>query len=154
MYSFPASIYEPISDSNFYSISILDQEHHKFNLTHGMPQGLVLSPLLFNFYMRPLSKLIHCHGMKYQQYTYDTQLCEFCEHLILVSETVIIWMGNKTSIELWQDSMTLGCETYCILDYAIFNAELGHTAPNRPSAQLKSPPTFMDSAQGAGSNHE
>lgn len=66
----------------------------------------------------------------------------------------MIWMGNKNSADPWQDSVALGCEAYCILDYAFFDAELGHAALDTSSAQVRSPLTFMDSAQGIGSNHE
>lgn len=39
----------------------------------GMPQNLVLSPLLFINYMKPLGKIIHHKGMRYHQYADNAQ---------------------------------------------------------------------------------
>ena len=43
-------------------------------LCHGVPQGLILSPMLFNIYMELLGEVIRRFGLKSQQYADDTQL--------------------------------------------------------------------------------
>ena len=51
-----------------------DSSFEPWRLRHGVPQGSILSPMLFNIDMKPLEEVIRRFGLRSQQYADDTQL--------------------------------------------------------------------------------
>uniref|UniRef100_A0A803T5Y0 Reverse transcriptase domain-containing protein n=1 Tax=Anolis carolinensis TaxID=28377 RepID=A0A803T5Y0_ANOCA len=66
----------------------------------GVPQGAILSPLLFNIYVRPFAGLVRSFGIECYQYADDTQLLlrlepgttTIPENLKLCLEAVMSWL--------------------------------------------------------------
>uniref|UniRef100_A0A803SVN4 Reverse transcriptase domain-containing protein n=1 Tax=Anolis carolinensis TaxID=28377 RepID=A0A803SVN4_ANOCA len=55
-------------------VEYMDQVSDRSPLLCGVPQGAILSPLLFNIYVRPLASLVRSFGLDCYQYANDTQL--------------------------------------------------------------------------------
>ncbi|KAF7243255.1 putative RNA-directed DNA polymerase from transposon BS [Varanus komodoensis] len=61
-------------NDRFQKVVLGDYGSAPWQLCHGVPQGSILSPLLFNLYMKLLGEVIRRCGLRNHQYADDTQL--------------------------------------------------------------------------------
>ncbi|KAF7249253.1 putative RNA-directed DNA polymerase from transposon BS, partial [Varanus komodoensis] len=61
-------------NDRFQKVVLGDYGSAPWQLCHGVPQGSILSPLLFNICMKPLGEVIRRCGLRNHQYADDTQL--------------------------------------------------------------------------------
>lgn len=89
----------------FQSVVIGEERSHP--LLSRVPNGLVLSPLLFNLYMRLLGKLI-CHlGVKYHQCANHTQLYICAPGKLSDAVEVLSWCLEAVRVWMWSNRLQL-----------------------------------------------
>jgi len=88
---------------SFY-VNIQNSKSSEFQLLYGVPQGFVLSPLLFILYTTPLSTVISNSSANYQLYADDTQFLlsfsalDFSHNITYLENTIINvanWMSSN-----------------------------------------------------------
>ena len=57
-------------------VSISGYSSNPSTLLHGIPQGLVLGPILFLLHTQPLSQIIDRHSLSHSEFADDSQLCD------------------------------------------------------------------------------
>ena len=57
-----------------FSVKIQDVQSTPKQLNHGVPQGSLLGPTIYNLYTKPLEYIVRSHGLNFQGYADDCQM--------------------------------------------------------------------------------
>lgn len=117
---------------------------------YGVPQGSILSPLLFNIYVSPLAKIAEEAGLTIYSYADDTQLV-FSLASKDISKPSALQTGLK-QIADWMNSNKLklnGGKTELI----IFGGNKTHWGPQHWPTQMGDTPLQAQSARNLGRHH-
>ena len=111
-----------------FSVALGDLSLNKNRINCGVPQGYILGPILFNFYMLPLGEIITKQNINFHSYADDTQLyiavfphnLSPIKNLVLCLAEINNWMANNC-LQLNQD------KTEIIITHRDFLAQHFHS---------------------------
>ena len=70
--------FPPYLSGRYFQVNVGDIRSDPCPLVCGVPQGLVLGPVIFNLYTRPLSQIINCCNLQHHKYADDVQIYDSC----------------------------------------------------------------------------
>ena len=84
------------------SVSLAGAESRTAPLPYGVPQGSILSPLLFSLYLLPLGSILRKHGISFHCYADDCQIyfpikkkTPTLQPLLLCLEEIKVWLARN-----------------------------------------------------------
>lgn len=86
-----------------FSVNFANVSSSVVPLKYGLPQGSILSPILFSLYMRPLGSICRRYDISYHMYADDTQIYfplkvgdeQSLQSLLLCLNEIKIWLSNN-----------------------------------------------------------